>query len=435
MKKKHFSYYFKIFFFVVFLFLICYVTYTSIENIFFTKKTFNKYSDLDSSLKNNSASSTNSISTTSASSIGSDTSATTTITHLSTPAIVHGVYVSSWVIGTASVRDKFYKNFDNTNLNAVLIDVKDSSGVVTFDIKDPKLKSEAIIENRIRDIDDVINYFHKKNIYVIGRIAVFQDPGAAKKYSERAIKSKKSGSLWKDNKGLTWVDAGNKDQWKYTEDVATYAYSIGFDEVNFDYIRFPSDGILKDMSLPNSEGQDKVKVVSSFFVYIGGAMKEKNIPTSADIFGQTTSTDDGMGIGQTLQSALRSFDHVSPMSYPSHYVINYNGIKNPDASPYETIHLSYRDAMIRIDKIAKEESSTETKVGTTTNITIDEVKYKVQKDLYIKKLRPFLQDFTLHVVYGKKEIQDQIRALTELGIKSYLMWNPASHYIKEAYTN
>lgn len=426
MKKKNFSYYFKILFIVIFIFLICYIAYASIQNIFFTKKSFTRYSNASTTLENSNASSTNSTSTISTS---------TTVSHVKTPDIVHGVYVSSWVIGTASVRDKFYKNFDNTSLNAVLIDVKDSSGVVTFDIKDPKLKSEAIIENRIRDIDGVIDYFHKKNIYMIGRIAVFQDPGAAKRYPERAIKSKKSGSLWKDNKGLTWVDAGNKDQWKYTEDVATYAYSVGFDEVNFDYIRFPSDGILKDMSFPNSEGQDKVKVVSSFFSYIGEAMKAKNIPTSADIFGQTTSDDTGMGIGQTLQAALRSFDYVSPMSYPSHYVKNYHNIKDPDSNPYETIRLSYQDALMRIDKMAKEESSTEIKVGTTTKITIDEAKYNTQKDLYIKKLRPFLQDFTLHFTYGKKEILDQTRALNELGIKSYLMWNPSSRYIKEAYVN
>jgi len=307
--------------------------------------------------------------------------------------------------------------------------------VVTFDIKDPKLKQEAVIENRIRDIEGVIDYFHKKNIYVIGRIAVFQDPGAAKKYPERAIKSKKNGGLWKDNKGLTWIDAGNKDQWKYTEDVATYAYSIGFDEVNFDYIRFPSDGNLKDMYLPNSEGQDKNKVVSSFFSYIGEAMKAKNIPTSADIFGQTTSDDSGMGIGQTLQAALRSFDYVSPMSYPSHYVKNYHNIKDPDSSPYDTIHLSYQDALMRIDKMAKEDASTYTKVGATTNITIDDLKYKSQKDLYIKKLRPFLQDFTLHFTYGKKEVQDQIKGINDLEIKSFLMWNPSSRYTKEAYTN
>ncbi|MDQ1282026.1 MAG: hypothetical protein QG630_377 [Patescibacteria group bacterium] len=426
MEKKHFSYYFKIFFFTIFLFLIAYITYASIENIFFTERTFNKHSNSSLKIDNASPTATTSI---------LNASSTLKVFHLETPETVRGVYVSSWVIGTPSVRDKFYKNFDGTNLNAVLIDVKDSSGVVTFDIKDPKLKSEAIIENRIRDIEGVIDYFHKKNIYVIGRIAVFQDPGAAKKYPERAIKSKKNGNLWKDNKGLTWTDAGNKDQWKYTEDVAIYAYSIGFDEVNFDYIRFPSDGILRDMYLPDSEGQDKVKVVSSFFSYIGKVMKEKNIPTSADIFGQTTSDDTGMGIGQTLQAALRSFDYVSPMSYPSHYIINYNGIKNPDASPYETIHLSYRDAITRIDKMAKDDASTYTKVGTTTNISIDDAKYKSQKELYIKKLRPFLQDFTLHFTYGKKEIQDQIRGITEHGINSYLMWNPSSRYTKEAYTN
>ena len=426
MKKKHFSYYFKISFFVIIALLIAYVTYASIENIFFTKSNWNKNSNLET----NNASSTSSISATS-----TNVSTSTGVFHLKTPETVRGVYVSSWVIGTPSVRDKFYKTFEGTNLNAVLIDVKDSSGVVTFDIKDPKLKQQAIIENRIRDIEGVIDYFHKKNIYVIGRVAVFQDPGAAKKYPERAIKSKKTGNLWKDNKGLTWVDAGNKDQWKYTEGVATYAYSIGFDEINFDYIRFPSDGNLKDMKLPNSEGQEKNKVVSNFFTYIGEAMKAKNIPTSADIFGQTTSDDSGMGIGQTLQAALRSFDYVSPMSYPSHYVKNYHNIKNPDSSPYETIHLSYQDAIMRIDKMAKEDASTYTKVGTTTNITIDDAKYKTQKDLYVKKLRPFLQDFTLKFTYGKKEVSDQIRALNELGIKSYLMWNPSSRYTKEAYTN
>lgn len=424
MNKKSFSRYLKVIFLSIFLILFFYVVYSSIQNIFFTEKDFKRIDNKD----NNASSST-------LYSGDKDTTSSSTekVFHINTPTNVRGVYVSSWVIGTKNVRDKFFKNFEGTNLNSVLIDVKDSSGVITFDIKDEKLKKEAIVENRIRDIDYVIDFFHKKNIYVIGRIAVFQDPGAAKKYGERAIKSKKTGGLWKDNKGLTWTDAGNKDQWKYIEDVATYAYSIGFDEVNFDYIRFPSDGILKDMKLPNSEGQDKVKVVSSFFDYIGKSMNAKKIPTSADIFGQTTSDDTGMGIGQTLQAALRSFDYVSPMSYPSHYVKNYHNIKDPDSNPYLTIHLSYKDALFRIEEMSKFDSKVETKIGTTTNTTIDDAKYNSQKDLYIKKLRPFLQDFTLHFTYGKKEILDQVRALDELGIKSYLMWNPASRYTKEAY--
>lgn len=428
MKRKKNSYYFKISFFLLFLLLIIYVSYASIENIFFTKTNFNKYSDLDSfpnTINSNSTSSQ----------FLSNSSSSLKVFHLETPEIVRGVYVSSWIIGTKSTREKFYNIFEGTNLNTVLIDVKDSSGVVTFDIKDERLKKEAIIEKRIADIESIIDYFHKKNIYVIGRIAVFQDPGAAKKYPKRAIKSKKTGSVWKDSKGLAWIDIGNEEQWKYTEDIATYAYSIGFDEINFDYIRFPSDGNLKDMILPNSEGEDKIKVVNNFFSKMGTIMREKNIPTSADIFGQTTSDDTGMGIGQTLQESLRSFDYVSPMSYPSHYIANFNGIKNPDTDPYNTIRLSYKDAIYRIDKMAEEDARIQTKVGTITKIIIDEQKYNSQRDLYIKKLRPFLQDFTIHFNYGEKEIKDQIRALEELGIRSFMMWNPASRYTLKAYKN
>ena len=276
--------------------------------------------------------------------------------HIKTPEKVKGVYMSSWVAGTPEIRKRLIDLIESTEINTVLIDVKDSSGVVVFDILDEDLKKEAVIEERIKNVDELIKTLHEKNIYIIGRVAVFQDPGAAKKFPERAIKSKKTGGLWKDNKGLAWTDAGSQAQWEYNLQVAKYAYGVGFDEIGFDYIRFPSDGNISDMDLPFSFGKDKVKVVSDFFAFMGEEMRKEGIPSSADVFGLTTSYSDGMGIGQTLEPALIAFDYVSPMSYPSHFGAGYKNIKNPDASPYLTILESYKDALYKIDKMAKLEN-------------------------------------------------------------------------------
>jgi hypothetical protein len=227
------------------------------------------------------------------------------------------------------------------------------------------------------------------------------------KKPEWAIKKKSDGTVWKDRKGLSFLDPTNKAVWEYIDHIATAAYDIGFDEINFDYIRFPSDGNISDIAYPSVEGKVRSDFIRDFWAYMHETLKAKRpeIVMSADLFGMTTTQKDDLGIGQLLENALPYFDYISPMIYPSHYPKNWNGYSNPAEHPYEVI----KDAMT--DGVARAEA-----LGYSS-----------------RNFRPWIQDFDLGATYTKDMVQAQIRALGELGISSYMSWDPKNTYTKGAY--
>ena len=323
------------------------------------------------------------------------------ITHVSTPVPVKGIYMSSWVAGTPSFRNKLIKIADDTEINTVVIDIKDSTGRISFKIDDQAILDSGAVENRIADISDLITELHTKNIYVIGRVAVFQDPYFVKTHPELAVKkSSNKESLWSDHKGIHWLDAGSKDVWDYVATIGKTAYAMGFDEINFDYIRFPSDGNMRDIYFPISEGRIKHDVVREFYEYLHATFSPVHIPISGDLFGMTTTATDDMNIGQLLEDGLRNFDYVAPMVYPSHYPATWNGYANPAAKPYEVIQKAMQAG---IDKAIA--------------IPVD-----------IKKLRPWLQDFDLGATYTPDMVRAQIKATYDVGLDSWLLWDPGNTY-------
>lgn len=169
------------------------------------------------------------------------------------PQQVKAIYMTSWVAGTKSIRDGLVRIVDSTELNSIIIDIKDYTGEVAFKIEDENLAKHGSSSNRIPDIKEFLEYLHSKNIYVIGRISVFQDPHLVAERPDLAVKKEKDGGIWKDYKGISWLDAGAIDVWEYVIDLARYSYNIGFDEINFDYIRFPSDGNMSQIYYPFSE--------------------------------------------------------------------------------------------------------------------------------------------------------------------------------------
>ncbi|MEI6811071.1 MAG: putative glycoside hydrolase, partial [Candidatus Nomurabacteria bacterium] len=232
------------------------------------------------------------------------------VTHIKTPEHVKAIYMSSWVAGSKSFRDQLVKIIDNTEINALVIDVKDNTGVISWD-------------GRVRDLNQFIDELHAKNIYLIARVAAFQDPLYVKKFPEEAVHSKSTGGIWKDHKGIPWVDTGSKKMWTYIEDISKEAYKRGFDEVNLDYIRFPTDGALSDMIFPISGERAKANkpaIVSEFYHYITEALHKDGIPVSGDLFGIIMITKVDIAVlGQDMHTALETFDYVSPMIYPSHF--------------------------------------------------------------------------------------------------------------------
>ena len=256
-----------------------------------------------------------------------------TATHIDTPKPLKAIYMSSWVAGTPSLRKKLVKLIEETELNAVIIDIKDDTGKISFKVEDEYLQKIGSSVNRIPDIVEFIDLLHLKNIYVIGRLSVFQDPYMAHKYPELAVKRKSDGGVWRDRKGISWLDAGAEDVWKYVVAIARESYNKGFDEINFDYIRFPSDGNTIDISYPFSNEKikadlvlGKAEILRSFFMFVKESFLNEKIVLSADFFGMTTTNSDDLSIGQILEYALPYFDFVSPMVYPSHYPNNFNGV-------------------------------------------------------------------------------------------------------------
>jgi len=329
------------------------------------------------------------------------------VPHVQLPQQVKAIYLTSWVAGTKSIRDNLVKLVDNTELNSIVIDIKDYTGEVAFKIEDENLAKYGSSSNRIPDIKDFLEYLHSKNIYVIGRISVFQDPCLVAQRPDLAVKKEKDGAVWKDYKGISWLDAGAIDVWKYVIDLARYSYNLGFDEINFDYIRFPSDGNMSQIYYPFSEDRvaadvdtGKAKILREFFIYLDAKLSDIDLVLSADLFGMTTTNDDDLNIGQILEYALPFFDFVSPMVYPSHYPTNFIGLANPAAYSYEVVKYSMDKAVIK-----------------AKNAGIDP-----------KKLRPWLQDFDLGADYNSAEVRAQIKATYDAGLDSWLLWSASNKY-------
>lgn len=327
------------------------------------------------------------------------------ITYVKTPDSVKGIYMTSWVASTNDFRNELVNLIKGTELNSIIIDIKDYTGKIAFEVSDPKLKEIGSAENRVRNIGDFLESLHKENIYVIGRIAVFQDPYLVGKRPDLAVKKTDGKTVWKDYKGAVWLSPCSKEAWDYAINIAKEARAVGFDEINFDYIRFPSDGNMKDISYPFCEaGVSKADSMEEFFAYLKDGLNELNMPVSADLFGMTTVNADDLNIGQVMEKADPYFDFIMPMVYPSHYPKGYNGYANPAAHPYEIIKLGMDTASKRL------------LVASSTP----------------SKLRPWLQDFDLGAIYDAGMIRKQKQAVYDAGLSSWFLWSPSNKYTAEA---
>ncbi|MEK7564852.1 MAG: putative glycoside hydrolase [Patescibacteria group bacterium] len=326
------------------------------------------------------------------------------------PHPIKGIYISAWSTTNTQKIDTLIQLIKNTELNGVVLDVKDATGYLTYTVNVPL--AEQIGANnqiKVRNIDDLINKFHKENIYVIGRVQVFQDPVLATGRPDIAIKETKTGKVWKDNKGLAWIDPSSRIAWQYNIDIGKDMAGHGFDEINFDYVRFPSDGETNKMDYPFWNAvQPKYELIGSFFAYLNQELKSSNVPISADIFGlaawRAMDFNFDLNIGQRLIDALPYFDYVSPMIYPSHYPDNFDGIKKPATKPYEIIKGSL--------------TAWQDLKATTS---------------YKAILRPWLQDFDLGgIKYDAAKVRAQIQATYDSSVDSWLLWNSSNRYTKDA---
>ena len=325
-------------------------------------------------------------------------------THQDIPESVHGIYVSGWVAGTKTSMDRIMALVDSTSINTVVIDIKDATGRLSYQPLDPSLQVLGVGTKRIANLPALIKRLHDKNIYVVGRVAVFQDPYFATVRPESAFKDTRTGTTWHDNKGLAWLRTDDKATWDHTVAIARDAYAQGFDEINLDYVRFPSDGPLAYLDKTGIT-KSRPETVRDFFIYMDQEIRgESRIPLSADIFGLASSATGDLGIGQILEYIVPHVDYVAPMVYPSHFAKGTYGIADPAAQPYAVLYRSMSDAIKKMNAIQQNPS----------------------------KLRPWLQDFDLGAVYTAEMVRAQITATNDAGLTSWMLWDPRTVYTKAA---
>lgn len=359
------------------------------------------------------------------------------VEHEPTPLAVKGIYMSQCVVGTPSFRQELVDFVRTSELNSIIIDIKDYTGYISFTTDNPKLRDAVSSKCGTSDMQEFIKMLHAHDIYVIGRITVFQDPRYTALYPEESVQSvSRPGEPWKDHKGLSFVSVASRPFWDYTVELSKESYAIGFDELNYDYIRWPSDGNMKDVKYP---GTDRAEEVEKFWQYLAKEVKPIGAVMSADLFGYTAVLTDDLGIGQVLERALPYFDYIMPMVYPSHYNKGFAGLANVNSDPYKVVHVSMLEAVVRtVAETTTVPALTHTPIMTTIEIspqggvgTTTEERFSgtYKKISYpALKMRPWLQDFNYPVPYTPEMVAAQIKATEDAGLNSYLFWDPANKY-------
>lgn len=321
---------------------------------------------------------------------------------------VRGIYLNRTSITEENVQ-KYIDLIKNTNLNAAVIDVKDDYGKLTYD-------SNIDLANKIgsdnnpstKDLSKLVKRFKDEGIYTIARIVVFKDPFLAERQSNFAI-TRKNGSLW-DASGIKWIDPYKKEVWSYITSIAKEASDSGFDEIQYDYIRFPENAkkVDQEVSYDNPDGLSKADNILAFLKYSEEQLKNYPVYVSADVFGLVTTASDDMGIGQLWENISPHLDYISPMTYPSHYAPGSYGVANPDRAPYEIMLQAMKDANQRNKNLEAK--------GLDTAI-----------------IRPWIQDFDYISAYNADDVRKQIQALKDQGVSQYLIWNAGNSYTTEAF--
>ncbi|MBN2284885.1 MAG: putative glycoside hydrolase [Tissierellales bacterium] len=295
-----------------------------------------------------------------------------------------------------------------TEINAFIIDVKDDNGVMTYKSEIEAIENvDANRYTRIKDVEGLITLLDEYEIYTIARIVVFKDRNFAYERPEYSIQLK-NGGVWHDYSGTPWVNPFDKHVWDYNLAIAKEAALLGFDEIQYDYVRFPDSAASYNpiTDFPGRDGKRKDVAIGEFLEYSKEALQDYGVNLGADVFGMITRSwaDSPEDIGQTWLEMAGHVDYMCPMVYPSHYGTGWYGYDVPDAHPYGVV----KGAMVEA----------------------------IEKNSAVKgsgQIRPWIQDFTAtwvdgYINYGFNEVRQQILAAKELGIDEYMVWNPSNVY-------
>ena len=322
---------------------------------------------------------------------------------------VRGIYVSAHSAALKGRLDELIELAKKNNINAFVIDVKGDYGELTFPMSESinKYTKSANKNPIIKEIEPVIKKLKDNGIYTIARIVSFKDTIYAKENPDKIIVYKDGGKAFTNSDGLVWVSAYDKNLWEYNVTVAKEAAKAGFNEIQFDYVRFPASNggkLDKVLNYRNPDNMTKAEAIQKYLNYAKKELSPYNVYISADIYGQVGSSSDDMSLGQFWEAVSLEVDYVSPMMYPSHYGKGVYGLDIPDANPYKTIYHSTKDSINR-----------------NNNISSPAI------------IRPWIQAFTAtwikgHIHYGSKEVKEQIKAMKDLGVDEYILWNATNRY-------
>jgi hypothetical protein len=319
------------------------------------------------------------------------------------PAIVRGLYVNRW----AAVGQKIWQLIDvakRTEVNALVLDVKDDRGYVLYRSAVPLARSIGADRNTpmpAAKIRAVLDTMRAHGIHPIARIVVAKDPLLANARREWAVQRRSDGKPWLDAHGNPWLDPHQRGVWTYAADLAEEAVRLGFAEVQFDYVRFPDERrLISEARFPLANGRRRDQVIRDQLAYLRDRMKSLGVPMAIDVFGATTTIDNDMGIGQTWEQFADEADILMPMTYPSHYPPGSYGIRHPNAEPYAVLDHALRGARIRNRGVAN-----------------------------AGQVVPWYQDFSLGKPrYGAAQLRAQMQAGYDNGMFSWMLWNPGSRY-------
>ena len=297
-----------------------------------------------------------------------------------------GIYSTKWTARAKSI-DDLIRIADETEINTLVIDIKDNG---------------VYLGNYIKNL---INKLHQKNIYTIARMVVFQDNSQIINHPDWYFK-KGNETLWQDEKELYWLNPENREVWDFNVSAAKETIDAGFDEINFDYIRYPAFVKDEDVNFPPEDRiVVKSQVINEFSQYLVSELKkyDPTIKLSIDVFAYGMLRDDDLKVGQVFRELYDYFDYICPMIYPSHYLPGNFGFANPADYPYEVVLNTIESGKAQLG----------------------------DKDL--KKLRPWLQGFNIGAVYDSEMVRKEKQAVYDSGLTAgWLLWNPRNIYTESA---
>jgi hypothetical protein len=318
------------------------------------------------------------------------------------PSPLRAIYVNAWAFGGRRF-DDLVRLADRTEINAFVVDVKDDTGYLTYRSEVPTAVAiGANSQLRARDTRDRLRVLREHGIHPIARIVVAKDPLLAARKPAWSVQHV-NGGLWRDRLDFAWVDAFNDSVWVYAAQLAAEAVRVGFAEVQYDYVRFPDEPerrLATAVFAGRRPGETKRQGVARNLRLLRDRTRALGVPFTIDVFGLTTSATGDMGIGQLWEDLVTTADVVLPMVYPSHYARGHYDLARPNSEPYKVIRRAMQDALRRSAPLGK-----------------------------TAEIRPYLQAFTLgQPRYTPVEVREQIRAAEELGLRSWVLWNPRSAY-------